>query len=321
MVLAAVFPALDARVCFNGLYAASSALLLVTLALGLGIVVGLAGLLDLGYAAFFAIGSYTAAILTSSGSPTALTLPAIRQPWLGLGLAGLVAATFGVLFGVPSVRTRGEYLAIVTLAFGEIVPSVIVHLPDLTGGPRGMSGIPPPGLWDSGPLLSVYLVTLGAVVLIYLGIRRLIRARVGRAWAAIRDDELAAQAVGIDPPRLKLLAFAVGAACAGAAGALFAGLFGYVEPAQFDLTLSLMVLAAVVVGGRWGLVGVVGGALVIALYDRVVVDFATQGVRAVGAGLDIPELLSADLRGDNFTIFGLALYLAVRFRGRSSRTE
>src|ERR1700737_3790606 len=122
------------------------ALLMVTLSVGLTVVVGFAGLLDLGYAAFFAIGSYTAAMLTSSGSRLALGLPiALREPWLALPLAGLVAAGFGVVFGLPSVRTRGEYLAIVTLAFGEIVPLVIWHLPDLTGGARGAAGTPAAG--------------------------------------------------------------------------------------------------------------------------------------------------------------------------------
>src|ERR1700737_2052859 len=139
------------------------ALLMVTLAIGLTVVVGFAGLLDLGYAAFFAIGSYTAAVLTSSGRRVALALPVVaREPWLALPLAGLVAAAFGVFFGLPSVRTRGEYLAIVTLAFGEIVPLVIWHLPDSTGGPRGVSGIPAASF---GPLpvgagLSTYIVAL-----------------------------------------------------------------------------------------------------------------------------------------------------------------
>src|SRR6202022_4619556 len=122
------------------------ALLMVTLSIGLTIVVGFAGLLDLGYAAFFAIGSYTAALLTSSGARIGLALPAVlREPWLALLPAGLLAACLGVVFGLPSIRPRGEYLAIVTLAFGEIVPLVIWHLPDWTGGPGGVSGIPAVG--------------------------------------------------------------------------------------------------------------------------------------------------------------------------------
>src|SRR5205814_7664091 len=156
-----------------------------------------AGLLDLGYAAFFAIGSYTAAILTSSGSRIALALPAIaRDPWLALLMGGTVAAGFGVIFGLPSVRTRGEYLAIVTLAFGEIVPLVIWHLPDWTGGPRGMSGIPAVGF---GPLLlgsalNTYVLALFLACLAVLAALRLSSSRIGRAWAAVREDDLAAAA-------------------------------------------------------------------------------------------------------------------------------
>src|SRR5207245_2089315 len=195
------------------LYSATTALLLVVLALGLSLVVGFAGLLDLGYAAFFAIGSYTVALLTASGSDLAGALPpALANPALWLPLAGLVAGGFGLAFGLPSVRTRGEYLAIVTLAFGEIVPGVIRHL-DWTGGPRGMSVVPPPrwlpGLPDSA--WSPYLPALALAVLVYLAAARLAGARAGRAWAAVRDDEMAAAAVGISPWRAKLPAFTAGA--------------------------------------------------------------------------------------------------------------
>src|SRR5207245_771885 len=171
-----------------------------------------AGLLDLGYAAFFAIGSYSAALLTGSGSRIALALPSgVREPWLALVLGGIVAAAFGVFFGLPSVRTRGEYLAIVTLAFGEIVPLVIWHLPDLTGGPRGVSGIPAVGF---GPLpvsagLGTYVVALALACAAAIAAFRLSSSRIGRAWAAIREDDLAAGAAGINPPLLKLLAFAI----------------------------------------------------------------------------------------------------------------
>src|SRR5205807_5469668 len=169
------------------------ALLMVTLSIGLTVVVGFAGLLDLGYAAFFAIGSYTTALLTSSGSRIALALPAVvREPWLALPLAGLVAAAFGVFFGLPSVRTRGEYLAIVTLAFGEIVPLVIWHLPDLTGGPRGMSGIPSVSLFFAGGGLGSYAVALGIAGLACLVALRLATSTAGRAWAAVREDDTAA---------------------------------------------------------------------------------------------------------------------------------
>jgi branched-chain amino acid transport system permease protein len=293
------------------------ALLMVALAVGLTVVVGFAGLLDLGYAAFFAIGSYTAAILTGSGSRIGMLLPAIlRDPWLALLLAGLVAAAFGVLFGLPSVRTRGEYLAIVTLAFGEIVPLVIWHLPDWTGGPRGMSGIPSVGFgWGA---LGSYGVALTLAVLAAIGALRLSSSRIGRAWAAVREDDQAAASLGINPPLVKLLAFAIGAGCAGVAGAGFAQLFGYVEPAQFDFTVSLMVLAAVVIGGRWGVTGAVCGALAIAAYDRFLVDALTGILHTAGAATNIDALTTADLHRHSFAIFGTALFLATLLRARSA---
>jgi branched-chain amino acid transport system permease protein len=337
LVVGLVYPWLDQIAGWYRLPSATMALLMVTLAVGLTVVVGFAGLLDLGYAAFFAIGSYTAAILTSSGSKLALALPSIaRDPWLALLLGGLVAAAFGILFGLPSVRTRGEYLAIVTLAFGEIVPLVIWHLPDLTGGPRGMSGIPAIGF---GPLafaaglvplpfapgvgsfavvsgLGSYAVALGLASLACITALRLSSSRLGRAWAAVREDDLAAGSLGINPPLVKLLAFALGAGFAGVAGAGFAQLFGYVEPGQFDFTVSLMVLAAVVIGGRWGVLGAVLGALGIALYDRIVVEALTASLQVLGAALNNAALQSADLRQHNFAVFGITLFLATLYRAR-----
>jgi branched-chain amino acid transport system permease protein len=313
-----VYPWLDQAAGWYRLPGTTMALLMVTLSVGLTVVVGFAGLLDLGYAAFFAIGSYTAALLTSSGSRIALGLPiVVREPWLALPLAGLVAAGFGVAFGLPSVRTRGEYLAIVTLAFGEIVPLVIWHL-DWTGGPRGVSGIPAAGF---GPLpmsgaLGTYIVALALACLAVIAALRLSNSRIGRAWAAVREDDLASAAVGIDPPLLKLLAFAIGAGFAGLAGAGFAQLFGYVEPEQFDFTVSLMVLAAVVLGGQWGIAGAVLGALAIAAYDRFLVEGLTAALHSLGAAINSSALISADLREHNFAIFGLTLFLATLWRSR-----
>jgi branched-chain amino acid transport system permease protein len=319
LALGVVYPWLDQAAGWYRLPGTSMALLMVTLSIGLSVVVGFAGLLDLGYAAFFAIGSYTAALLTSSGSRSALALPMVlREPWLALPIAGLVAAAFGVFFGLPSVRTRGEYLAIVTLAFGEIVPLVIWHLPDWTGGPRGVSGIPPVSF---GPLpvsagLATYIVALALACLAAIAALRLSRSRIGRAWAAVREDDLAAAAAGINPPLFKLLAFAIGAGFAGVAGAGFAQLFGYVEPSEFDFSVSLMVLAAVVVGGQWGVTGAVLGALAIAAYDRFVVVAITAGLHILGDAAHNPALQAADLRQHNFAIFGLALFLATLYRAR-----
>ena len=322
--LGLAFPWLDQVAGWYRLSAAANSLLLVILAVGLCLVVGLAGLLDLGYAAFFAIGSYTTAILTSSASQIALLLPEeLRSPWLALPLAGIVAAGFGLIFGVPTIRTRGEYLAIVTLAFGEIVPGVIVHTPDWTGGNRGMSGVPvlQLGPWPPGSGITAYFVALVILVLVSLAGARLAASRIGRAWAAVREDDLAAASVGVNPPFAKLLAFAIGAGCAGISGSVFAGLFGHVEPDQFDFTISLMALAAVVIGGRWGIAGAILGGLTVAAYQYLLVDWLSALIRSVGAITGVPLLMTTDLRMHNFAVFGLALLLATLPRARASTTS
>jgi branched-chain amino acid transport system permease protein len=324
LLVAVVFPWLDQLAGWYRVSAAANSLLLVILAVGLSIVVGFAGLLDLGYAAFFAIGGYTAALLTGSGSQIALSLPdAIRSPWLALPVAALVAAGCGLVFGVPTIRTRGEYLAIVTLAFGEIVPGVIVHLPDWTGGNRGMSGVPVVqlGPWPPGSAIGAYFVALALLVLITFAAGRLAASRTGRSWAAVREDDTAAASVGVNPPLAKLLAFAIGAGCAGMAGSLFAGLFGHVEPDQFDFTISLMALAAVVIGGRWGVSGAILGGLTVALYQYVLVDWLSGAVRAIGSVVGQSALMSADLRMHNFAVFGVALLLATMPRARSQNSD
>ncbi len=317
---ALAFPWVDQVAGWYRVSAAANSLLLVILAVGLSIVVGFAGLLDLGYAAFFAIGGYTAALLTSSGSQLALLLPSVvRTPWLALPVAGVVTAGFGLIFGVPTIRTRGEYLAIVTLAFGEIVPGVIVHLSDWTGGNRGMSGVPivELGFWPPGSAIGAYFVGLLLLVLVTFAAVRLATSRIGRAWAAVREDDTAAASVGVNPPVAKLLAFAIGAGCAGMAGSLFAGLFGHVEPDQFDFTISLMALAAVVIGGRWGILGAILGGLTVAAYQYLLVDWLSTLIRAFGAVVAQPALMSADLRMHNFAVFGIALLVAILPRSRS----
>ncbi len=320
LALGIVYPFIDGLLGWHRLASVSVILLLVALGTGLSLVVG-AGLLDLGYAAFFAIGGYTAALLTSSGSRLALALPeSLREPWLALPLAGLVAAGFGIAFGLPSIRTRGEYLAIVTLAFGEIVPGVIWHLPYWTGGSNGLSGVPLPtlgiALGGSDRAAHAYTLALLLASLAGLAALRLARSRVGRAWAATRDDETAAEAVGVPAARAKLLSFALGAGCAGLAGAVYAGLLSYIEPGLFDLTVSLMVLAAVVIGGRWGLGGIVLGALTVGAYDRVLADLATSLLRGLGAATGTTALAGADLHGASYALFGAALYAAILLRTR-----
>ena len=183
-----------------------------------------------------------------------------------------------------------------------------------------MTGVPAAatGPWPPGSPMHPYILALALASFGYLAAARLGSSRAGRAWAAVRDDEVAARSVGINAPRARLLAFAIGAGYAGLAGAIYAGLHGHIAPEQFDLTLSLMVLAAVVIGGRWGLPGVVLGALLVAAYDRLLLEALMDGLRALGAGLGLPSLATIDLRGDNFAMFGIALYLATLLRARGN---
>jgi branched-chain amino acid transport system permease protein len=321
LALALAFPLFDVALGWGKLTAAAAALRLVALAIGLNVVVGLAGLLDLGYAAFVALGGYTAALTTGSGSRLMAWLPElVRSPWLAVVLAGGVAGLFGAAFGLPSLRTRGEYLAIVTLAFGEIVPSVIWHVPEWTGGPRGVSGIPAARLeaLDGASPLGSYVLALALVLAAAVASARWYGARLGRSWRAVRDDDVAAAAASVRPWRAKLGAFAIGAAIAGLVGALQAGQYGYVEPEQFDLTVSLTVLAAVVIGSRWGLIGVVLAALAVAGYERLLVDFGTGAARVLGGSLGWSALAAVDLRGQSYVVFGVALYVATLVRGRAA---
>ena len=249
------------------------ALLFAMLALGLNIVVGFAGLLDLGYIAFFAVGAYAYALLASPQFGLHWSFVAL------LPLGALVAAVFGVLLGAPTLRLRGDYLAIVTLGFGEIIRICLNNLNrpvNITNGPQGITLIDP--LSAGGVTLSqahtvagitftavhsyyyVFLACAAAAVFISL---RLEDSRIGRAWIAIREDELAAAAMGIDTRNVKLLAFAMGATFGGVAGGLFASFQGFISPESFTLLDSIMVLCMVVLGGMGNVGGVVLGALLL----------------------------------------------------------
>ncbi|MFN8525232.1 MAG: hypothetical protein U0821_19215 [Chloroflexota bacterium] len=320
LVLAAAYGAVDLSLGLHRLPSATMAVLLVTLALGLSLVVVQAGLLDLGYAAFFAIGGYTVALLTGSGSRVApLLFDLARDPWGALLTAGFVAALAGLIFGLPAIRARGEYLAIVTLALGELVPALIVQAPDITSGQRGINGVPfaPIAPWPMPREAHAFVAALALGALAWLLVHRLTASRTGRAWRATRDDETAASSLGVSTVAHKLLAFALGAAIAGVAGGLFAGLFGYVEPGQFDLTLSLMALSAVILGARYGPAGAIFGGLAIAAIDRVLIDVANGGFKWLGTAVGAPAVATLDLRGDSFLIFGIALYAALRLTSRA----
>ncbi|HZR98499.1 MAG TPA: branched-chain amino acid ABC transporter permease [Chloroflexota bacterium] len=299
-------------------------LIYTLLALGLNIVVGYAGLLDLGYAAFFAIGAYTAAFLTSPASP----LPFRTDFWVALAASWAVASLFGIVLGAPTLRLRGDYLAIVTLAFGEIVPRVFLNLEQWTGGSKGMNPIGRPHIL--GYELGHDPVTLGAVTLsaqvpwYYLivavgiasiwAITRLYDSRLGRAWVAMREDEVAAASMGINLVQTKLLAFAMGASFSGFAGAIFASIFQFIDPFQFDFSISIMVLAMVILGGIGNVWGVLVGGLVLGLFDRGISAQLSTWLRGLGAAIGFEPLATIDLSRSRMLLFGLALVLLMLLR-------
>ena len=239
---------------------AGSVVIYVIVALGLNVVVGMAGLLDLGYVGFYAVGAYTVAVLSSQHG---------NLPWLiCLPIAMLVSMLSGVLLGAPTLRLRGDYLAIVTLGFGEII-RLLAQRFDWLGATPGISNIPPPpnigpihfGVLDSK---SFYWLGLTMVVIVYFFLSRLERSRVGRAWTAIREDEDAAELMGVPTFKFKLWAFAIGAGVGGMAGSLYATKTAFILPQNFELKLSILFLAAVVLGGPGNMPGVVIGAVVVA---------------------------------------------------------
>jgi len=271
---------------------ADIALLYVMLALGLNIVVGYAGLLDLGYVAFFAIGAYLFALL---GSPHLTdTFPAIKAMFpnglhvsllVVVPLALLVAGLFGALLGAPTLKLRGDYLAIVTLGFGEIIRVFLNNLDhpvNITNGPKGITAIDPVHFWglnlgkalkfDGFSISSVtlyYYLFLMFVIFTILISHRLQVSRIGRAWMAIREDEIAAKAMGINTRNMKLLAFGMGATFGGLSGVLFASFQGFISPESFSLQESVMIVAMVVLGGIGHLPGVIVGALLLSALPEV----------------------------------------------------
>jgi branched-chain amino acid transport system permease protein len=266
-----------------------TALMYVLLAIGLNIVVGYAGLLDLGYVAFFAIGAYTYGLLASTqltdsypaiaaAFPQGLHMPLI----VIIPLAAFLAGIFGVLLGAPTLRLRGDYLAIVTLGFGEIIRVFMNTLDPITNGPKGISGIDPFHIFgfSLGKKIAIgdyyiqsvtlyYYLFLALVILSVIISHRLELSRIGRAWMAIREDEIAAKAMGINTRNMKLLAFGMGATFGGVSGALFASFQGFISPESFTLMESVMIVAMVVLGGVGHLPGVILGAVLLAALPEV----------------------------------------------------
>jgi ABC-type branched-subunit amino acid transport system permease subunit len=286
----------------------SNAGVFVLLALGLNIVVGMAGLLDLGYAAFFAIGAYAYAYGASPYSGQ-------HFPFIVMILVGaLVAATFGVLLGAPTLRLRGDYLAIVTLGFGEIVPIVFNNAEKFTEGTNGIGGIYKPDIpFVTFTLLNpwpFYILMAVILTITIMFIYRLQNSRVGRAWMAIREDELAAAASGLNTVTTKLLAFALGASTAGLAGVFNASKLTLVSPDQFLSTVSFSILAMIVLGGMGNIWGVALGAFVI---YTIQVVFLKQ-LNAFFATLGVPILKDLNFLQYQFLLYGLALVFMMLFR-------
>ncbi|MCD1655584.1 branched-chain amino acid ABC transporter permease [Treponema zuelzerae] len=249
-----------------------TALIYVILALGLNIHVGMGGLLNLGYAAFFAVGAYTYGLLWKyAGSVFAAAgINAGWLFWIALPLAGIFATIFGVLVSLPVLRLRGDYLAIITLAFGEIVRMFIQNSGDLTGGASGISLIPRPWFFNmklkpGAAAVYIYYITVALVALSILVARRIEDSRTGRALEAMREDEIACEAMGIDLVRNKLITFALGAFWAGIAGVLLAAQTTFINPDSFTLWESIMILMAVVIGGTGSIPGAIVGALLLKL--------------------------------------------------------
>ena len=328
VILIAVYPLLDHAFGFGGMGSWPAILIFMILALGLNIVVGFAGLLDLGYAAFFAIGGYTTAFLTSPISPLA---PYFHVPFfVAMVAAFCTAAFFGIVLGAPTLRLRGDYLAIVTLAFGEIVPRVFLNLDSLTYGSKGMNPIGRPtvpvlqdgqiqlkDLANSDQTAWYYLILVVVALTVFI-IYRLANSRVGRAWMAMREDELAASAMGIDLVRTKLLAFGLGASFSGFAGALWASMLQVIDPFQFDFSISIIVLCMVILGGIGNIWGVMFGAVVLGFYDRVLTQELTGWLHQVGANIPFPllgSLLQAiDLSQYKYMTLGVALVVLMLTR-------
>jgi branched-chain amino acid transport system permease protein len=296
----------------------NTAILYVFLALGLNIVVGFAGLLDLGYIAFYAVGAYTYALLASPHFDIHLPF------WIILPIGAGIAGMFGALLGAPTLKLRGDYLAIVTLGFGEIIRIFLNNLSqpvNITNGPQGITLIDPfrigsfsfktdqtiAGLDFSGPIKYYYflLAVLTAVIVVNL---RLQNSRLGRAWEAIREDEVAARAMGINTRNIKLLAFAMGATFGGLAGGMFSAIQGFISPESFILVESINIVAMVVLGGMGNIWGVILGALLLSFMPEVLrYTVGPVQERLFGRMLLEPEVI-------RMLLFGFALVLMMLFR-------
>jgi branched-chain amino acid transport system permease protein len=316
----------------------------VLLAIGLNIVVGFAGLLDLGYAAFFAIGAYTYAMLGSGWLDVTAVHHAVHIPfWILLFVGMGFAAIFGVILGAPTLRLRGDYLAIVTLGFGEIVPRVFRIKIEWTGGINGITALDQPTLpaWITGPWagqdfaitrnqvfgldpVPYYVLIVALIAVSVVLATNLYRSRLGRAWMAIREDEVAAAAMGVNPVIIKLLAFSIGASFSGFAGVFFAAKLGGIDPSLFGFqNVSIVILVMVVLGGMGNISGVIVGAIGVYFLQNVIIPqlpiWTTGAASSIGLSfLNNPNGdwagLGDEVQRLNFIIFGLILVGIMLFR-------
>ena len=326
-----VYPFLDRALHAQTVYAVTDAMIYVLLALGLNIVVGYAGLLDLGYAAFFAIGAYAMGLLNSPlfGSPL---YGHWWSFWVTIWISAVVAALFGVLIGAPTLRVRGDYLAIITLAFGEIIPVAIRSMGDitiqvgswrpierlnLTGGENGVNPVGRPYLlgvdFDRDAIPWYFLILIIGAMSLW-AMNRMRDSRLGRAWMAIREDETAADCMGVNPVKTKLLAFGLGASFSGFAGSFYAAKLQAITPGAFQFSVSIMLLCMVVLGGIGSLKGVILGGMLITLFDRILLAQMTVGVRAIGQAVGSTTLSTVDLTIWRWFFFGLGLVVVMLFK-------
>lgn len=328
-LLALLYPWLDRLFELRFMNEVIPVLVFILMALGLNIVVGYAGLLDLGYAAFFAIGAYATGMVASPHLGISLSF------WLAIWIAAAVAAIFGLILGSPTLPLRGDYLAIVTLGFGEIVPIAANNLGSVsisifgqpiiqnfnaTGGPKGINPINRPWLpfigefTPSNPIPWYYLI-FGILVISIFFILRLRNSRLGRAWTAMREDELAAAAMGIDIVKTKLLAFAMGATFSGFAGAFYGAYISAIFPSSFRFDVSVMLLCMVILGGLGNMTGVILGGLIIQFTDRLFLPQFSQLAQKIADTSDIAWMEKINFASDfRLLLFGVVLVIMMLVR-------
>lgn len=337
-IVLVLYPWLDQFLNLRFMNEVIPVLVFILMALGLNIVVGYAGLLDLGYAAFFAIGAYAAGMVSSPHFGISLSF------WVAIWVAAAVAAIFGLILGSPTLPLRGDYLAIVTLGFGEIVPIAIKNLDkvtlkiwnypiltnvDITGGTKGINPINRPSLpligeFSPSAPIPWYFLILGIMLISIFFISRLRNSRLGRAWAALREDELAAGAMGINTVNTKLLAFAIGATFSGFAGAFYGAYISAIFPESFRFDVSVMLLCMVILGGLGNMSGVILGGIIIQFADRLFLpqfSILVQKLIAASGNESLREInFASDFR---LLLFGLTLVLMmlIRPQGLVSTTQ